>query len=177
MPRGQKTCNVCGKSVGPRSWSCSGCGSGFIIQGIQKPDIDPASDTPNPARLNVKPTAKQRLWNLMELYDEEDDQRFRKRYDVEGKTWQSKCGCYRVREQFTFMGVDMQANFGKCVYLLKKRGNTWDVVKPKGKFGTVFAAIRRMVKDSNGQKVKATTRAEKLDIRVSKMMGRKVSYA
>ena len=44
-----------------------------------------------------------------------------------------------------------------------------EIVTPKGRFKTPLAALRRMLKDSNGQKVKATTHEERLAIRVAEI--------
>jgi len=174
VPRGQKTCNSCGKASGPRSWTCLNCGKGFTVKGIKKPDLDV---TTQPARSSTPQEAtKQRLWNLIEQYEGDDDQDYRRRYKVQGKTWQSKCERYRIREQHTFMGVNMKEHYSKCVHLLKFDGSSWEIVRPKGKFKTVFAAIKRMVKDSNGDKARATTRAEKLDIRVAELTKRESNY-
>jgi hypothetical protein len=151
------------------------CGHGFTLKGVKKPDLDVTAE---PARsCTPQESAKQRLLNLIELYDGEDDQTYRRTYGVAGRTWQSKCGQYRIREQHTFMGVNMEEYYSKCVHLLKRERDKWEPVRPKGKFRTVLATIKRMVKDSNGQKAKATTRAEKLDIRVAQITNRKSSYA
>ena len=175
MPRGVKTCPKCKATTGPRSWNCPQCGHGYVVAGVQKPDMDAV--TANPSRLNtVKADYKDRLWNLVELYEGDDDVRARKRYNMEGRTWQSKCGQYRIREQFTFMGVNMTAHFSKCVYLLKLRDNLWDVVRPKGHFRTPLAALRRMLKDTNGKKPKATTNRDRLRLRVSQMRNGNVVY-
>lgn len=177
MARGKKTCKSCGKTSGPRSWSCKSCGAGFIVKGVQKPNRD-MDVTVNTARCDAdKPDPTQRLWSLVELYSGVDEALARKKYGMEGRTWASKCGHYRIREQFTFMGVNMQEHFSKCVYLLKRSVNGWDVVRPKGRFKAPLAAIRRMIKDSNGKKVKATTRAERLEMRVSELAKRRVKYA
>ncbi len=175
MPRGRKTCPKCKAENGPRAWNCSSCGHGFTLRGVKKPDLNV---TANPARSDAaKPDPKQRLWNLVTLYEGDDEIRARGHYQMEGRTWQSKCGHYRIREQFTFMGINLREHFSRCVYLLKLDRIGWNVIQPKGKFKTPLAAIRRMLKDSNGEKAKATTRAEKLEVRVSKITKRKTNYA
>jgi len=168
MPRGQKTCASCGKIVGPRTWQCPACGLGFTLRGIKKPDIDV---TAKPARSKAAPS--DRLWSLVELYDGDDELDVRKRYAMEGQTWQSKCGRYRIREQFTFMRVRLTDHFSKCVYLFRLDNARWNIVRPKGRFRTPLAAIRRMMKDSSGLKVKATTRLEKLQVRVAALQKQK----
>ena len=73
----------------------------------------------------------------------------------------------------------MSEHFSKCVYLLKydEESNTWEIVRPKGKFKTPLAAIRRMVKDSNGKKAKATTHAERVEVRVAQITKKETRYA
>jgi len=175
MPRGSKTCPKCQTITGPRAWNCPKCGLGFILRGEKKPDLDV---TANPPRSSGKLSeVKKRLWNLVEPYNGEDDRRSRKKYQMEGRTWQSKCGRYRIREQLTFMGVNMAEHYSKCVYLLKVGYGGWNIVRPKGRFKTPLAAIRRMVKDTNGQKAKATTKAEKLKVRVAQITNKESQYA
>ncbi len=169
MPRGSKTCAACGQANGPRSWNCSACGKGFIVKGLQKPDMDVTAHPPR----SDPDAAKQRLWNLVEVYD---DALKRKKHKIEGRTWQSKCGQYRIQERLTFMGVRIADHYSKCVHLLRKVGGEWTLVRPKGKFKTPLAAIKRMVKDSNGQKVKATTKQEKLAVRVAALNRQESQY-
>ena len=177
MPRGQKTCNSCGTATGPRAWACPKCGVGFVIRGEKKPDMDPSDVPAKTSRLSEKRDAlKKRLWNLVEVYDGKDEKLAREKYDMTGQTWQSKCGSYRVREQYTYMGVDMKEHFSKCVYLLKWNGDMWEVVRPKGVFRSPLAALRRMVTDQNGKKPKATTKKEKLAIHTSRRMNRKAMF-
>jgi len=170
----KKKCGHCGANNGPRSWTCSACGKGFTLRGIKKPDLDV---TANPAGLSsAKPDNNARLWNLVEIYDGHDDKHARKRYGAEGETWQSKCGHYRISEQNTFMGVVMTDHYSRCVRLLFFQEGSWDIVRPKGRFKTPLAAIRRMVKHSDGQKVKATTHEERIQARADQILKRESVY-
>jgi ribosomal protein L40E len=163
----KKKCERCGEDNGPRSWNCQQCGFGFTLRGEKKPDLDVTS---KPARSDdAQSNPKRRLWNLVELYEGDDDKRRRKKYGVKGRTWQSKCGRYRIREQLTFMGVDMAKHYSKCVYLLKWEGAMWEIVRPKGRFKTLLAAIRRMVKDVEGRQLVATTKRDQMDIRIAEL--------
>lgn len=170
MPRGSKTCPSCKTVTGPRAWNCPSCGHGFTLRGKKKPDRDV---TPEAARLTPAEEAKQRLWNLIEPYEGDDDLEYRERYETEGQTYQSKCGTYRIREQFTFMGVNMREHFSKCIYLLRRERHGWIVMRPKGHFKTILAALRRMATDMNGNEPKPTNNKEKLAKRVKERMKKK----
>jgi hypothetical protein len=74
------------------------------------------------------------------------------------------------------MGVNMKEHFSKCVYLLFFVDGRWEKVRPKGRFKTPLAALRRLVKHANGQKVKATTRQERLQVRVAEIQKKESIY-
>jgi hypothetical protein len=113
----------------------------------------------------------------VERYNGLDDQQLRTKYDIVGRTWQSLCGCYRIRENKTFMGVDMSSHYSRCVYLLKFSEGRWDIVRPKGRFKTPIAAIKRMIIDKDGGKPKATTQQEKTELQIAQRLNRKTSYS
>jgi hypothetical protein len=173
MGRGQKQCQHCGAFVGPRAWACNVCGKGFVIQGELKPDIDVIAATQTHNDSQTKPLAKQRLWDLVIPCDDEIERRFRKKYQSAGSSWISKDGRYRIREQNTFMQVNMQEHYTHCVYLLKYHGCEWCLVQPKGRCKTPLAAIKRMVLDINKSKPQATTKEEKIQAKIKLRQGRK----
>ena len=146
MPRGSKTCPGCQEITGPRAWNCPKCGHGYTLRGTTKPDVDvtakQAGSTPNE-------DVKSRLWNLVEPCTDPLESATRKEYHMEGRTWDSKCGKYRIREQLTFRGVRMEDHYSKCVHLFKRRREQWESVRPKGRFKTPLAALRMMVLDTN----------------------------
>lgn len=173
MPRGSKLCQYCNFANGPRSWACANCGKGFVIKGERKPDV-PVQPSKSPISTDQ---TKQRLWSLVERYNGVDDRQLRAKYDIAGRTWQSLCGRYRIREHKTFMGVDMAKHYSRCVYLMKRSADGWDMVRPKGRFRTVSAAIRRMIIDQEGGKPKATTQKEKTEVQIAKRLNRKTNYS
>jgi ribosomal protein L40E len=175
MPRGTKVCPKCGVHNGPRAWNCDykkgGCGFGFTLRGEKKPDLDLNAVTPEQAKSDRPQTSLSlRLWNLVEPCDESE---VRKQYDMKGQSWQSKCGKYRIREQYTFMGVNMKEHYAKCIYLLKNVDGSWERLRPKGRFKSHLAALKRMVKDQKGQKPKATTHKERLEEHIALKAKRK----
>lgn len=138
--RGKKSCPRCKKDCGARSWNCS-CGAGFVIKGIQKPDVDV---TAQPAR--SAPRRADKLLNLIEPYDAAEETERRGKYDIKGETWQSKDGKYIIRKTIVFMGVQIAEHFGNPYTVLSREANGLELIRPNHSFQSLNGAIRAMIK-------------------------------
>jgi len=145
MPKGSKLC-VCGKSVGPRSRHCKHCGHGFEIQGVQYPNVDPATlVSPNEARsISAKSENLPYLMQFIsECTDPDEIQRREKYYGLNSESWDSTCGNFRIRHGETFMGIDPQAP--PYTLMMKCRDGSWDLCPGRHRFRTLPASIKYMI--------------------------------
>jgi hypothetical protein len=169
--KGRKVCPHCQSINGPRSFNCKECGKGFVVKGVQQPDILPEVQLAEAPIAN--PSKRQKLLNYVREYNGQDDLDRKLKYQIVGGTWISKCGTYKIQEQAWFLGVNMREHFINTFYLLKLIDDTWQRVTPKGRCKTLTSAIKRMLLDMNGVKPKATTKKEKNEVLVSERLNKK----
>lgn len=156
MTRGQKICRNCNASNGPRTKQCTNCGKGFIIKGVLQPDLDKQkleySNSRSAYNNNCKINNKI-LISLVDKYKGKDDKERRKKYDIKGRTWQSKDGKYRICERLTFCGVNMKDGYGKPFYIYKRGNNDWEPIKPKHRFKSLKRALLKLYEMIHNEKL------------------------
>jgi len=169
MGRGRKFCERCHAPNGSRASNCTSCGSGFIIKGERQPDIDPKIAKLPPAEkqraklAEARRKVSEKYWAMVE---DEDEQEVRAKYEMGGRSWRSICGNYRIREQLSFMGIDVVNHEDKCVLLMKKIGDgvhDWEVLR---RFRKPIAAIKYMDREKKGERHKLTNKQEKIRARM-----------
>ncbi len=166
--RGRKVCQNCQEINGVRARNCVHCGKGFCIKGFQHPDIivdDIVLDKVNKTRKQYqekKKKEKETLTSLVDRYFGEDDKRRREKHDIEGRTWQTKCGRYRVCERLTFMGVNIKSGFEKPFYIYKHGTDDWEPIKPNHRFKSLKKALMKIYQLVKGKRfAKPTSQKEK----------------
>jgi len=179
MARGEKFCGKCGTRNGPRAWNCVACGAGFLVKGVQHPDITPQEREAEikDARQGVDRMERRRLLKLIQPCQDAHEKRVRERYyGIKSKTYESRDGHYRIRFGPIFMGVPIALDDNKPYKLLWNRRGDWEPVRGKNRFKRVFGAIKRMQRLQNG-KDEAEASGGRPIIRLSKMRRRKLAVA
>lgn len=168
MPRGNKLCEFCGTANGPRSRNCKSCLKGFVVKGIRQPDITQDENQQRVVKAHRSKQAQnkrnQQLKELVVAYNGKDDKKKREKYNVKGRTWQSKCGRYRICERLTFMGVNMKGAFGKPFYVYERSNDDWEPIKPRHRFRSLKRALMKLYELKNGKRFsKNKTKQEEID--------------
>jgi len=158
--RGKKTCMSCGKSTGPRTKRCLSCGAGFKIKGKQQKSLTINNITLKDLKTlnnNLPTEIKKELLGLVRVHNSKDEIARRKKYEIKGITWQSKCEKYRIRLTETFMGVKTAECYDNNYMVLVRGLFGWEVIQLKGpwectRFGNLLEAIVAMLQHKRGQK-------------------------
>lgn len=70
----------------------------------------------------------------------------------------------------------MKEHYSKHVRILSLQDYGWRIVRPKGKFKTPLAALKRLNEILEGKKPKATTRKQLLSIKVAEKLKREPEF-
>ena len=124
MAKGNKICPACGTNNGPRSWNCKSCGKGFIVKGIQMPDVTPGG-VPIMTAIVPVPIKRSRInasGVIKRCQDPHELKILRKYGSPRARSWDSLDGHYRIRYMPSFMGVSAKLEDGKSFRLLQRIG-------------------------------------------------------
>ena len=142
---GKKKCKQCGTEVGPRSRHCTHCGHGFLIKGIQYPNVNPATlvSSKEARSISSKSENLPYLMNfIVECTDDKENLIREKYYGIDSSTWESICGNFRIRYGPFFMCIKTMKPF---MLLMKSKDGDWGLCPGKYRFKTIEAAIKYMM--------------------------------